>query len=232
MTSNLIDKVDASDIREFEGKLESPPTVVEVLLLSQERQLTHFASNQGTSNVSSLSGFMQDHEAEGPKKVGSASQNKEVMPTPIVDYNRESVIEESYSPKKKTKHLFSVIKKSTKAKEAEPKYDEPDSNTPVPKLGSAPKKSRTSTTKKVVNAKKEVIERPRVKRRKRRPRAKRRKKMRRLPILMETIINKEVCERKANLELEILNQGKVLRIDSKYIFGNYFGRDSFSKDIE
>jgi hypothetical protein len=49
---------------------------------------------------------------------------------------------------------------------------------------------------------------------------------------METIINKEVCERKANLELEILNQGGVLSIDSKYIFGNYFGRDNFSKDIE
>jgi hypothetical protein len=37
MTSNLIDKVDASDIREFGGKLESPSTVVEELLLSQER---------------------------------------------------------------------------------------------------------------------------------------------------------------------------------------------------
>jgi hypothetical protein len=58
MTNNLIDKVDASDIREFEGKLESPPTVVEELLLSQERQFAHFASNQGTNNVSSLSGFM------------------------------------------------------------------------------------------------------------------------------------------------------------------------------
>jgi hypothetical protein len=45
--------------------------------------------------------------------------------------------------------------------------------------------------------KKNVIERPRAKRRKRRPRAKRRKKRRRLPILMETIITKEVCERKA-----------------------------------
>jgi hypothetical protein len=45
MTSNLIDKVDASDIREFGGKLESPPTVVEELLLSQEKQLAHFASN-------------------------------------------------------------------------------------------------------------------------------------------------------------------------------------------
>jgi hypothetical protein len=88
MTSNFIDKVDASDIREFGGKLESPLTIVEELLLSQERQLTHFASNQGTSNVSSLSGFMQDHEAEGPEKVGSASQNEEVTPTPMVDYNR------------------------------------------------------------------------------------------------------------------------------------------------
>jgi hypothetical protein len=47
---------------------------------------------------------------------------------------------------------------------------------------------------------------------------------------MEIIINKEVCERKANLELEILNQGGVLRIDSKYIFGNYFGKTNFSKD--
>jgi hypothetical protein len=44
----------------------------------------------------------------------------------------------------------------------------------------------------------------------------------RLPILMETIINKEVYERKANLELEILNQVGVLRIDSKYIFGIFF----------
>jgi hypothetical protein len=58
MTSNLIDKVDASDIKEFGGKLESPPTIVEELLLSQERQLTHFTYDQGTSNVSSLSGFM------------------------------------------------------------------------------------------------------------------------------------------------------------------------------
>jgi hypothetical protein len=57
-------------------------------------------------------------------------------------------------------------------------------------------------------------------------------KRRRLSNLMETIINKEVCERKANLELEILNQGGVLKIDSKYIFGNYFGRANFSKDIE
>jgi hypothetical protein len=39
---------------------------------------------------------------------------------------------------------------------------------------------------------------------------------------METIINKEICERKANLELEILNQGGVLRIDSKYIFKIFF----------
>jgi hypothetical protein len=74
-----------------------------------------------------------------------------------------------------------------------------------------------------VNFKKEVIKRPR---------AKRRKKRRRLPILMETIVTKEVCERKANLELEILNQGGVMRIDSNYIFGNYFDRDNFSKDIE
>jgi hypothetical protein len=80
-------------------------------------------------------------------------------------------------------------------------------------LGLAPKKGRTSTTKKVVNAKKEVIERSR---------AKRKKKMWRLLILMETIINREVCERKANLELEILNQGGVLRIDSKYIFRIFF----------
>jgi transposase len=73
-----------------------------------------------------------------------------------------------------------------------------------------------------VNVKKEVIERPRAKRRKRRSRAKRRKKWRRLPILMKTIVTKEVCERKANLELEILNQGGVLRIDSKYIFRIFF----------
>jgi hypothetical protein len=78
-----------------------------------------------------------------------------------------------------------------------------------------------------VNANKEVIERPRANRRKRRPRDKRRKKMRRLPILMETIINKEVCERKANLELEILNQGGVLRIDSKYIFRIFLFRKLF-----
>jgi hypothetical protein len=52
MTSDLIDKVDVSDIREFGGKLESPSTVVEELLLSQERQLIHFESDQGTSNVS------------------------------------------------------------------------------------------------------------------------------------------------------------------------------------
>jgi gag-polypeptide of LTR copia-type len=73
MISNLIDKVDASDIREFESNLESPSTVVEEILLSQERQLEHFASDQGTSNVSDLLGFMQDHEAEGPKEVGSSA---------------------------------------------------------------------------------------------------------------------------------------------------------------
>jgi transposase len=73
-----------------------------------------------------------------------------------------------------------------------------------------------------VNAKKEVIERSRAKRRKRRPRAKRRKKRRCLPILMEIIVTKEVCERKANLELEILNQEGVLRINSKYIFRIFF----------
>jgi hypothetical protein len=140
MTSNLIDKVDARDIKEFRGKLESLPTVVEELLLSQERQLIHFASNQGTSNVSSLSEFMQDHKAEGPEKVGSEAQNREVAPTPMVDYNEEFVIKESSSPKKKTEHPFSVIKKSTKTKEAKPKSDEPDSNISVPELGSAPKK--------------------------------------------------------------------------------------------
>jgi hypothetical protein len=97
---------------------------------------------------------MQDHKTEGPKEVGSAAQNEEVTPTPMVDCNEESVIEEPYSPKKKTKHSFIVIKKSTKAKEAEPKSNEPDSSTPVPELGSTPKKGQTSTTKKVVNAKK------------------------------------------------------------------------------
>jgi hypothetical protein len=121
MTSNLIDKVDASDIREFGGKLESPSTVVEELLLSQERQLTHFTSDQGTSNASDLSGFMKDYEAEGPKKIGSATQNEEMTHTPMVDCNGESVIEESSSPKKKIEHPFSVIKKSTKTKEAKPK---------------------------------------------------------------------------------------------------------------
>jgi gag-polypeptide of LTR copia-type len=142
MISNLIDKVYASDIREFGGKLESPPTIVEELLLSQERQLAHFASNQGTSNVSSLSGFMQDHEVEGPEKVVSAAQNEEVTPTPMVDCNGESVIEETSSPKKKIEHSFSVIRKSIKAKEAEPKSNEHDSSTSVPELGSAPKKVR------------------------------------------------------------------------------------------
>jgi hypothetical protein len=132
MISNLIDKVNASDIREFGGKLESPPTIVEELLLSQERQLTHFTSDQGTNNVSSLSGFMQDHEAEGPEKVVSATQNKEVTPTPMVNCNGKSVIGEPSSPKKKTMHPFSVIKKSTKAKETESKYDEPHSNTLIP----------------------------------------------------------------------------------------------------
>jgi hypothetical protein len=228
MTNNLIDKVYASDIRELGGKFESPPTIVEELLLSQERQLTHFISDQGTSNVSSLSGFMQDHKAEGPKKVVSAAQNEEMTPTPMVDCNGESVIEETSSLKKKIEHPFSVIKKSIKAKEAESKSNEPDSSTSVPELGSAPKKGQASTTKKVVNIKKEVIKRPRAKRRKRRSRAKKRKKKRRrLSILMETIINKEVCERKTNLELEILNQGGVLRIDSKYIFRIFLFRKLF-----
>jgi hypothetical protein len=176
MISNLINKVDASDIREFGGKLESPPTIVEELLLSQERQLAHFASDQGTSNVSGLLGFMQDHEAESSEEVGSVAQNGEVAPPLMVDCNGEFVIEESSSPKKKTEHPFSVIKKSTKAKEAEPKSNDPDSSTPVPELGSTLKNGRASTTKKVVNAKKEVIERSRAKRRKRRPRAKRRGK--------------------------------------------------------
>jgi hypothetical protein len=47
-------------------------------------------------------------------------------------------------------------------------------------------------------------------------------KRRRLPIVMKTIITKEICERKGNLDLEILNQGGVLRIDSKYIFIIFF----------
>jgi hypothetical protein len=50
-----------------------------------------------------------------------------------------------------------------------------------------------------------MIKISRAKRRKRKPRAKRRKKRRHLSILMETIVIKEVCERKSNLELEILN---------------------------
>jgi hypothetical protein len=181
MINNLINKVDASDIREFESKLESPSTVVEELLLSQERQLAHFVSDQETSNVSGLLEFMQDHEAEGPEKVGSATQNGEVSPTLMVDCNKEFVIEESFSPKKKkkTKHSFSVIKKSIKAKKAGPKSNESDSSTSVPELGSTSKKD---TTKKVVNAKKEVIKRPRAKRRKMRSRAKRRKKRRHLSI--------------------------------------------------
>jgi hypothetical protein len=119
---------------------------------------------------------MQDHEAEGPEKVVSAAQDEEVTPTPMVNCNGESVIEETSSPKKKIAHSFSVIKKSIKAKEAEPKSNEPDSSTSVPELGSAPKKGQASTTKKVVNIKKEVIKRPRAKRRKRSSRAKRRKK--------------------------------------------------------
>jgi hypothetical protein len=68
--------------------------------------------------------------------------------------NGESVIEEPFSPKKKTKHPFSVIKKSTKTKETKPKSDEPDSNTSILELGSAPKKGRASTTKKVLSVKK------------------------------------------------------------------------------
>jgi hypothetical protein len=36
MTSNLIDKVNASDVGEFRDKLESPPTIVEELLLTQK----------------------------------------------------------------------------------------------------------------------------------------------------------------------------------------------------
>jgi hypothetical protein len=44
---------------------------------------------------------------------------------------------------------------------------------------------------------------------------------------METIVTKEVCERKANLELAILNQGGVLRIDSKYIFRIFLFRKLF-----
>jgi hypothetical protein len=150
--------------------------------------LTHFASDQKTSNVFDLSRFMQDLEAEGPEEVGSATQNVEVAHSQMVDCNGESIIEESSSPKKKIERPFSVIKKSTTAKEAEPKSDEPDSNTSVLELGSTPKKGRASTTKKIVNAKKEVIERPRAKRRKRGLRAKRRKKRRRLSILMETIV--------------------------------------------
>jgi hypothetical protein len=151
MTSNLFDKVDASDVREFGGKLESPLTVVEEFLLSQERQLTHFTSDQRTNNVFSLLRFMQDHEAEGPEKVGSATQNEEVTPTPMIDRNGKSIIEESSSPKKKTKYPFSVIKKFTKTKKAESKFDEPDSNTLNPELGSTLK---NDTTKNVVNAKK------------------------------------------------------------------------------
>jgi hypothetical protein len=119
---------------------------------------------------------MQDHETEGPKKVRSASQNEEVALTPMVYCNEESVIEEPSSPKKKTKHSFSVINTSTKAKEAEPKSNEPDSSTSVPELGSTPKKGQANTTKKVVNIKKEMIKRPKVKRRKRSSRAKRREK--------------------------------------------------------
>jgi hypothetical protein len=58
----------------------------------------------------------------------------------MVDCNGEFVIKEPSSPKKKTKHPFSVIKKSTKTKEVKPKSDEPDLSTPVPELGSTIKK--------------------------------------------------------------------------------------------
>jgi hypothetical protein len=95
MTSNLIDKVDASDVREFGVKLESPLTIVEELLLSQERQLAHFASNQRTNNVSCLSEFMQDYEGEGPKEVGSATQNEEVTPTKDHQINKQIISAET-----------------------------------------------------------------------------------------------------------------------------------------
>jgi hypothetical protein len=49
----------------------------------------------------------------------------------MVDCNGEFVINEPSSPKKKTKHPFSVIKKSIKVKEAEPKSNEHDSSTSV-----------------------------------------------------------------------------------------------------
>jgi hypothetical protein len=60
---------------------------------------------------------------------------------------------------------------------------------------------KSDSANKVMNAKEKWLkDQEPEKKKKRRSRAKRKKKTRRLSILMETIITKEVCERKINLE--------------------------------
>jgi hypothetical protein len=62
----------------------------------------------------------QDFEVEGPKEVGSATQNGEVASPPAVNGNEESVIVQQ-----KADCNFHVIKKSTEAKETETKATPP-----------------------------------------------------------------------------------------------------------
>ncbi|KAJ1700076.1 hypothetical protein LUZ63_008588 [Rhynchospora breviuscula] len=67
----------------------------------------------------------QEPEAECPEEVGSAAQNGEVAHPLAVDGNGESIVEEPPSPRQKAERPTRVIKKTTKAKEAETKATPP-----------------------------------------------------------------------------------------------------------
>lgn len=96
----------------------------------------------------------QDPEAEGPEEVGSAAQNGEVAPPPVLDGNGESVIEEPPSPKQKAERPSRVIKKSTKAKEAETKTTPPPVKSNRRKAAPA-KQAESSGSQEVLSDKKE-----------------------------------------------------------------------------
>lgn len=105
----------------------------------------------------------QDPEAECPEEVGSAAQNGDVVePPPVADGNGESIIEEPPSPKQKAERPSRVIKKSTKAKEAETKATPPVKSNKR-KAAAPAKQAESSGSQEVLSDKKEEESEPKPK---------------------------------------------------------------------
>lgn len=105
----------------------------------------------------------QDPEADCPEEVGSAAQNGDVVePPPVADGNGESIIEEPPSPKQKAERPSRVIKKSTKAKEAETKATPPVKSNKR-KAAAPAKQAESSGSQEVLSDKKEEESEPKPK---------------------------------------------------------------------